>query len=176
MKKIIIYVIILFIFLTIYPTIEFKNNNKLYKFSYTNDFGEFEENMCYSESFSYNKKRNISINKWRIKKVLFFKVFVLDYENGNVCDSEYLLEENYIKNFLENAKIEYNDGDIDLAKLIKGKKAIVSNTKYYTEDEKNYIGYILDGKEENMYVFYVDDLVVIQVGLGDEGPRFIAYK
>lgn len=177
MKKIISVIsIIFFVVLAIYPTIEFKNNDKLYKFSYTEDFGEFEENMCFSESFSYNKKRNISINKWRLKKFLVFKVFILDYEDGNICDSEYLLEESYIKNFLDNAKIEYNDSNINLSKLIYGKKAIVSNTRYYTEDEKYYIGYTLNDKYEDMYVFYVDNLLVIQVGLSDEGPKFIAYK
>jgi len=38
------------------------------------------------------------------------------------------------------------------------------------------IYYVLDGKSEVMYVFYVDDLLIIQVGYSDEGPKFIAYK
>ena len=41
---------------------------------------------------------------------------------------------------------------------------------------KESIDYVLDGKYETLYVFYVDDLLVIQVGFSDEGPKFIAYK
>ena len=36
--------------------------------------------------------------------------------------------------------------NIDLSKLIEGKKAIVSNKKYFGNDYKNSIYYKLDGK------------------------------
>jgi hypothetical protein len=63
-----------------------------------------------------------------------------------------------------------------LATLIIDKKAIVGNKKYFGNDYLNSIEYILDGKEEIMYLYYLDDLLVIQVGLSDEGPKYIAYK
>ena len=56
MKKIIIVIILLFI---IYPFIEIKKENKIYKFSYSESYGEFEENLCYSESYSYNSNHII---------------------------------------------------------------------------------------------------------------------
>ena len=56
------------------------------------------------------------------------------------------------------------------------KTAIVGNKRYFGDDYNNSIDYVLDGKYETLYVFYVDDLLVIQVGFSDEGPKFIAYK
>ena len=94
----------------------------------------------------------------------------------NCFDAEYLLEESYIKRVINEAEITDNSNNINLEELIKGKEAIVGNTKYYSENEKIELYYILDGKEEEMFIFYVDDLLVIQVGLSDEGPKFIAYK
>ena len=105
-----------------------------------------------------------------IHRFLFFYVIILEYEEGNICDTEYVLEPSYIDNFLENAVIKHNDNNIDLGALIEGK------TRYFDNDYMNSIEYILDGKYEVLYIFYVDDLTIIQVGLSDEGPKFIAYK
>jgi len=110
------------------------------------------------------------------KKILFFYKITLEYENGNLCDYEYVLEEEYITNFIDNANIKSNLNNINIEKLIKDKTAIIGNTRYLGNDYENYIEYILDGKHEILYVFNVDDLLVIQVGYSDEGPKFIAYK
>lgn len=176
MNKRIIVLMIVIIFLIIYPLIEINIDNKIIKFSYSSDISRYEDMLCYDESYIYNIDRDISIYDVDFKKFLFFNVIILEYEKGNVCDTEYVLEEEYINNFIENALILYNDNNIDLSKLISGKKAIVGNKKYFGNDYINSIEYILDGKEEIMYVFYLDDLLVIQVGLSDEGPKYMAYK
>ena len=75
-----------------------------------------------------------------------------------------------------NKALIYNSHNINLSSLIEGKTPIVSNTRYLGNDYSTSIGYILDGKEETMYIFYKDDLLIIQVGLSDEGPKYIAYK
>jgi len=178
-KKLTIFFIglLLLVLHLVLPLLEFRFENKIIYFTYEESFGEFEDNMCYNESISYNAKRNISVNNWDIKDVHFgFYMITLSFEKGNLCDYEYILEESYINNFLENAVIEYNEQNIDLSSLIEGKEAIVGNTKYYSEDSKISIDYILDGEYETLFIFYVDDLLVIQVGLSDEGPRFIAYR
>lgn len=100
----------------------------------------------------------------------------MEYVKGDVRETEFILDEAYIINFLENAEIEYNDNNIDLAKLIEGKEAVVGNQRYLGNDYANGIFYELDGKYEEMYIFYVDDLLVIQVGSPDEQPKFIAYR
>lgn len=177
MKKIIfITVIIIIFFLIIYPFVEIKLDGKIIKFSYSDDISVFEDNICYDESYVYNEKRNISIYNFDIKKYLIFNIISFEYKDGNICDTEYLLEESYIENFIENAVILYNGNNIDIKELIKGKSAIVGNKKYFGNDYNTYLTYTLDGKYEVMYIFYIDDLIVIQVGLSDEGPKFIAYK
>jgi hypothetical protein len=100
----------------------------------------------------------------------------MKYVSGDVRETEFILEEAYIKSFLQNAEITENINNIDLAALIEGKKAIVGNTRYVGNDYENGIFYKLDGRYEEMYVFYKDDLLIIQVGSPDELPRFIAYK
>lgn len=175
--KTVCYVLIgIIVLLIIYPFTELDTGKKIIKFSYSDDISDFEDNSCYTESYFYNKKRDISIYEFDVKKVLFFYVIILEYKKGNVCETEYILEEEYINNFLDNAVIKSNDNNIDLAKLIDGKTAIVGNTRYLGNDYLISIDYILDGKYETLYVFYVEDLLVIQVGLSDEGPKYIAYK
>ena len=178
MKKIIIplLLLILIIILLILPTFEIKTKNKLYAIRYKEDYSEFETNECYNESYYYNEKHNISLSSFNHQQILFFHFYYFDYKQGNICETEYLLEESYIKDFIENANIKYNSNNIDLKKLIEGKTAIVSNTRYSDNDYNILIEYTLNDRYETMYIFYKNDLVIIQVGLSDEGPKYIAYK
>lgn len=162
--------------LILYPMIEIDRNNKLYVLSYSDDFSDWEDNQCYNESYSYNKERNISIHSWELKEFLFFKVFILEYKDGNICDTEYLLEEEYIQRVINEAEIINNENNINLAELIKDRKAITGNKKYLGNEYNLGMTYKLDDKYEELFVFYIDDLLIIQVGLSDEGPKFIAYK
>ena len=185
MKKVlwmIIFLLVLVVFICFYPRIEFYSDNYLYMMSYgrefdlSEDFDELEDVTCYDESYSYNKKRDISIKSWEYKGFLFFKWFKVSYEKGNVCETEFLLKESYIQNFLENAVIVENDDNIDLAKLINGKEAIVSNKRYSLDDNHSYIGFVLDGSYKEMFVSKNENLIIIQVGLSDEGPKYIVYR
>jgi len=179
MKKkiwIVVVAVVIASFLLIYPTIEIQTADKLIAFRYSDDISEFEDDMTDNENYAYYAKKDISIHGYDFKKFLMFHVLIMEYVKGNMCEEEYVLEEEYIQNFIENAIIDYNDDNLDIAKLIEGKEAIVGNTRYSTEDLKKEIGYTLDGEYETMFVFYEDDLLVIQVGLSDEGPKFIAYK
>lgn len=162
--------------LIIYPFIEFTHNGKLIRLSYSDDLTKYEENASYDETFFYYEKRDISLKTFDIKKFLCFHVISMGYVNGNLADTQFLLEEKYIENFLENAKITENEKNIDLAKLIEGKTAIVDSKRYIGNDYETAIYYELDGKEDVMYIFYIDDLLVLQIGYSDEGPKFIAYK
>ena len=179
----IIVIIIISLFLLIYPNLEFFKNDYFYITSYSKDWidsedlEKLEQEMCYDESYSYYKNKDISIIKWEYKNFLFFRWFKIEYKKGNVCETEYLLEESYIKHFLENSEIISNEDNIDLAKLINGKTAIVGNIRYPWNDNYSYISYKLDGKLKEMFIsINEEDLLIIQVGLSDEGPKFIAYK
>ena len=174
--SIIIVTVIVGLFLLIFPTVEIQKEDKLIAFRYTDDITEFESEISYNESYVYYADRDITITDFNFKKFLFFHVISMEYKEGNYCDTQFVLEEEYIKDFLERAEIEENVNDLDIATLIEGKEAIVGNTRYLGNDYENAIFYVLDGKYEEMYVFYVDDLLVIQVGSPDESPKYLAYK
>lgn len=180
MKKVLIAVTILFIvlitaFLLAYPHIEIDTGEKIIRFSYSDDFSEYDDNHSYNETYAYNEKHDVSIKSFEVKSFLCFHTIHMEYVEGDVRDWQFFLDESYIENFIENAEIYDNEKNIDLAKLIEGKTAVVGNRKYNAE-EKDGIYYTLDGEDGEMYVFYVDDLLVIQVGSPDESPRYIAYK
>lgn len=169
-------VFVIGILLAIYPAIEIQTKDKLIAFRYTDDISEFESQISLDENYTYYEKRDISIHSFDFKKFFFFHVLVMEYVEGNYCDIEFVLEESYIQDFLERAEIQSNESNLDIAKLIEGKKAIVGNTRYLENEYDKSIEYILDGEYEILYVFYQDDLLVIQVGSPDEGPKYIAYK
>lgn len=179
-KKIWIPIIITFViiglFLIIYPTVEIQTENKLIAFRYTDDTAEFETEFSFNETYVYYEDRDITIKDFDFKKFWFFHVISMGYVEGNYCDTQFVLEEDYIRDILERAEIEENVNDLDLAQLIEGKEAVVGNTRYLGNDYENAIYYVLDGKYEELYVFYVEDLLVIQVGSPDESPKYIAYK
>ena len=163
-------------FLIIFPQTEILTENELIAFRYSDDISEFESELSVNENYMYYDKLDISLHNIDIQKFLFFYVIRMDYIEGNYCETEFQLEEEYIKNFLESARIEYNSHDVNVAELIKGKTAVVGNTRYFTEEEKMVIEYTMDDNYEIMYLFESDGLLVIQVGESDEGPKFIAYK
>ncbi len=162
--------------LLIYPNIEFEKDGKLVICQYSDDISEFEENPSYNELYFYNEKRDISIKDFDFKKFLFFHIIELDYIKGDARETQFILEEEYIENWLKNAVITENNNNIDLAELIEGKKAIVANQRYLGNDYENMIFFELDGKYEELSVFYEDELLVIQVGSPDECPKYIAYS
>ena len=182
MKKKLIITIAMFIVIGlaiyfIYPQIEFTKGNKLYVMTFKEDWTEWDENLCYNESYSYNEKRNISIYNWDFKSIGIFKYFVLEFKEGNMCETEYVLEEEYINRIIKEATIIENTANIDLAKLIKNKKAIIGNRRYYKEDKYDYIEFKLDNETKEMYIFKNEEgLLIIQIGNSDEGPKYIAYK
>ena len=164
-------------FLIVYPTIEYTKGNRLYVYQYSDDFGEFEENASFHEIYFYNEKRDISITDFKVKNFLFFFCLEMEYVKGDARKTMFVLEESYIQNWLKNAVITDNEHNVDLKQLIEGKTAVVSNKRYIVDYEtKKAIYFSLDNREDEMYVFYVDDLLVIQVGSPDECPRYIAYK
>lgn len=160
----------------VYPHIEIDTGEKLIRCSYSDDFSEYDENHSYNEVYAYNEKYDVSIKSFNVKNFLFFYVISMDYVEGDVRKTEFILEESYIQHFIESAEIYDNEKNIDLAALIEGKEPVIGNTRYTGNDYETGIYYILDGKYEEMYIFYKEDLLIIQVGSPDELPRFIAYK
>ncbi|MBR5315368.1 MAG: hypothetical protein IKU44_01145 [Firmicutes bacterium] len=178
LKILIPLIVLIAIFFAIYPTIEIEKDSKLIALRYSSDLSEFEDELSPDERYTYYADRDISIKQFDFKKFLFFWAIVMDYEEGNLIETQYQLEESYIDDFIENAEILENETNADVADLIKGKTAIVSGTVYSPVyyDEIQHIFYKLHGEENIMLIYEVDGLLVLQVGYTDEGPRYIAYQ
>jgi hypothetical protein len=169
-------IVLVGICLLLYPTIEIQTSNQMIAFRYTDYIDEFETELSSDERYGYYAEKDVSVNNYQFHKFWFFHVITMDYIDGNYCETQYQLEESYIKAFVEHAEITENDKGVDIAKLIEGKTAVVGNTRYSRTEHDAVVYYILNGKEEVLYVYYSDELLVIQVGDTDEGPRYIAYR
>ena len=94
------------LFFIIIPFIKFRSDSTIKYIAYKDHSFKYEEDiMCYDESYFYNKNMDISISSVEVKKYLFFYFTTIHYKEGNVCDYEYYLEEEYITNFINNAEI-----------------------------------------------------------------------
>lgn len=177
-KIILLFLILLGAFFVLYPQIEFQTEDQFIACRYTDDISEFEDEISLDERYIYYADRNISITDFDMKKFLCFYVLLMDYEEGNLIESQYILEETYMQDFLKNAVITENTDNVDLGKLINGKEAVVSNTRYVAQDDApcSEIYYTLHDEYQVMFVYNVDDLLVIQIGYPDEGPKYIAYR
>lgn len=172
----VIIILLLAVFLVIYPFIEIDTGSRLIRCSYSSDISEYDQNHSYNELYCYNEKRDISISSFEVENFLFFYTIKMEYIDGDFRETQFVLEESYIDRFLTDAEMISNDNNIQLASLIEGKTAVVSNTRYTGNDYTNGIFYKLDGRYEEMYIFYSGDLLVVQVDSPDELPKFIAYK
>ncbi len=171
-------VLVLMIALAAYPHIEIQTEDNLIAFRYSDDISEFEDELSLDERYTYYADRDISITGFDFHKFLWFHVLIMEYEEGNLIESQYVLEETYIQDFITNAVIEENPDAIDLAALIEDKTPVVSNTRYVPEDydQASSIFYTLHDESQVMLIYEVDDLLVIQIGYPDEGPKYIAYQ
>lgn len=162
--------------LIVFPFIEIDTGEQLICCSYTGDFSKYDKNHSYNELYCYSEEHDISISNFDVNNFLFFYTITMDYIEGDFRESQFVLPETYITNFIENAEIKENTNKINIAELIENKTAIVGNTQYSGNDYTNGIFYYLDGKHEELYVFKHNNLIVIQVGSPDELPKYIAYK
>ncbi len=60
---------------------------------------------CYDESYFYDKDLDITIFKYEVKGGKFLNNIYLDYQLGNYCENEYVLDEDWISEFQKGAKI-----------------------------------------------------------------------
>lgn len=135
-----------------------------------------EYTTCYDDGLTYLKKRNITVKNIDLKKIGFLWYHRVIFEEGNLCDYEFYIEEKDFLYMITKGEILENKDKIDLVEMIKGKEAIVGNTRYPWVEEYKYLQIKVDKDYKDVYVSERDGLLVIQIGNGDEGPKYIAYK
>lgn len=174
---IVILLILVFILLFI-DKIKITVGNEIRYMSLSSDVLWIEENSitCYDDGLTYLKDKGITIKNIDFKKVGFLWYHRVTFEEGNLCDYEFYIEEKDFLYMITKAEIVDNEDELDLTKMIKGKKAIVGNKRYPWVDDYKYIGLNIDGKYKEVYITERDDLLVFQIGNSDEGPKYIAYK
>lgn len=131
---------------------------------------------CYDENITYMPDKDISITNYGYKEVGIFRYNKLTFEKGNLCDLEFYISEKDFLDMITKGEVIENEDKLDLVEMIKGKEAIVGNTRYNWEDDYKYIELKVGKDSKEIYVTERDGLLVIQIGNSDEGPKYIAYK
>lgn len=142
---------------TLYSVRSFKRIEKI-KTNYLNSL-----ESCFDESYFYDKNIDKSIIRYEIQNKIIKKV-IIEYENGNICLNEFVLDDYWYKNINEkeiidseivkckNNECETSKVNIDLKKLLNDIKnsTRIKNDNYISFDyidNNNYIGiYLSDNK------------------------------
>ncbi|MBQ5900649.1 MAG: hypothetical protein UHE86_01860 [Acutalibacteraceae bacterium] len=180
MKKRILFlavpIVLIIIFLLVYPNIEIKTENALIALRYSDDISEFDMYGTADETSFYYEKYDISLYDFEVNNFLFFHKITMKYKDGDMRESQFLLKAEYIENLLKNWQITENEGNIDITKMLYGKTAIEQNKRIPFDSFTNSIYYVLDGEENVMHIGEKDGQVLIQIGNSDEGPKYIVYE
>ena len=117
----------------------YEKGNALYSIRSYKKIDEIKNNYlnslesCFDESYFYDKSINKSIIKYDIQNKIIKRI-IIEYENGNVCLNEFVLEDDWDKNINEkeiiaseivkckNNKCETSKVSINFKKLINDLK------------------------------------------------------
>ncbi len=177
--------------------VKFKDGKIIsYVFS-SSKINRFLENLptCYDESYRYDKKNDITISRVEQKSKTIVNKINLKYEKGNLCDSEYILDESFISNFLDKADIE----EISYEKCLKGKCKLIKvknnlnkllneiSKEEYIQENKNIpikdnyeyqisVYYNMSSMSNILYIFEDNEYIILKNIDSNDHPKVIKYK
>jgi hypothetical protein len=95
----------------------------------------YVENLqsCYDESYFYDKNTNITIKRYYVEDSFPFNKIYLEYILGNYCENEYVLDDNWLKDIKDKAKIQ----EIDITKCNLKDNNVKCDTKTLTDNDIN---------------------------------------
>ncbi|MGE5455997.1 MAG: hypothetical protein ACM3O4_02720 [Ignavibacteriales bacterium] len=69
---------------------------------------KYVENLqsCYDEGYFYDKDLDITITRYQIEKDFPFNKIYLNYTKGNLCENEFVLDEDWMVDVISKAKID----------------------------------------------------------------------
>src|SRR5690554_3018126 len=70
-----------------------------------NNYVEYLQS-CYDESYFYDSNLDITINRYYIEKGVPFNNIYLDFDYGNYCENEFVLDNNWLIEFIEKAEVQ----------------------------------------------------------------------
>lgn len=88
---------------------------------------------CYDESYFYDADLDITIIKYYVEKSFPFNKIHLKYNHGNYCENEYVLDNNWLNEFIDKAQIN----EVEIKKcIIKNDTVDCDNKNIINEDFK----------------------------------------
>lgn len=142
---------------------------------------------CYDESVFYDSKNDISITKYKINKNSFFNEITIKYDKGNLCATEYVLDDDYLVMFdnikvidsyiyKNNKKKEFNkliNLVLDINLFNRVTKNEVSN---YDDGYKIEVNYTYEEKGYSMMVYNSDRYLVVEIVDNNDAHRYAYYN
>jgi hypothetical protein len=167
----------------------------------SNYISKYIENLpsCYDEGLFYDEDIDITFSKYSVVKKGFYNEIEINYDKGNLCEDEFVLESDWFSNFEANAVIseayisKCEDGtcdskaisDIEVTTIFNSIKDIdtirIENTKnignndiyevsiYYKQEEKLYVMSIFK------YNYYLAFKVIDENDHGKNALYFVKY-
>ena len=135
--------------------VDTKSENVFYTIRSTNKIrkilSKYVESLesCYDESYFYDSKLNITIFKYYVDDEEPFNKIYLDYQLGNYCKNEYILDDDWASEFKNKANIS----EIKLETCVSSK---CSETDVKKEGLDNLINYVV-GADRTSYSSNLND-------------------
>lgn len=176
--------------------------NTFYTFRRTNiiraSLSKYLESLetCYDESYFYDSDLNITIFKYYVEDEKPFNKIYLDYQFGNYCKNEYILDKDWISEFQDKAKLS----EIKLETCEFGKCEERDVDQKYIDDLMNYmlayereeltvnigvkvdtkyvtsVYYSLNNKSYMLNIFEYDDYLAFKIINQDDQQKNAIYK
>lgn len=99
--------------------------------SVSNILNKYVENLqsCYDESYFYDKDLNITINRYYVENEFPFNKINLEYSFGNRCENEFVLDDNWVDEIIEESEIE----EISIRKCVSESDVLKCDSKTINE-------------------------------------------
>jgi hypothetical protein len=156
----------------------------------TKNFNSYIENnkSCYDEGYFYVEKDDVTIMRTSIEDKFLFNKISVEYYIGNYCENEFVLDENWSQDFLNNAdiyEIKMNEKDLDI-EIIKNRiRTFIDNN--IREENKNIISindykdiiniyYNLNNKSYHLSILKYNGYIAFVIVDPDDHQKNAIYK
>lgn len=157
--------------------INFKKEEKL-----TSEINEYLDalNTCYNETIHYDEKEDVSIKKYTVSNKKVYNKLEINYEKGNLCKEEYVLQDNWF-NILKDVdpdEIVFEHCNMKCAPINIETSKMKNIYDYFFKDKLNRIksnqNFSVDG-DYNLSIYFTDKNINYTLTIFDYNEN-IAFK